>query len=174
MRLRSSLGAFLILCLLAVFGVDRASAGQVTFDRWSVALEAASMTWGGNPPCGTPTFAHHEKTLPTENTDMFVYADTSKPETLPYVECVIHVSEHAESLNPGDACAEVVHEVGHLFGLDHSPDRNSVMYRKGVDYATPGAWACEKLMKATVYATKCGKKQSWGAICRPVYRWSLR
>lgn len=173
MRLRSSLSAFLILVLLAAIGVDRAGAAQPSFDRWSVGLEAATMTWGGPPPCGMPTFKHHETELPADNIDMFVNA-SDKPELLPTDDCVIHVSEVAEGLDPGDACAEVVHEVGHQWGRSHVRDERNIMNLKGVDFETAGAWACRKLLRVEVTELRCGKRHSWGVYCREVYRWSLR
>lgn len=160
-----------------------ASASTVSFDKWSVGLEAAAMTWGGMPPCGTPTFHHHESNTPLppapSNADMWVATLTGPSVTLAELQaddCVIHVAESAEAENAGDECAEVVHEVGHLWGRDHSKNPHSIMSGDGVTIHTQGAWACRMLLKGTnvVFCPKKGSPQYSEGTCNVIRKYVPR
>jgi hypothetical protein len=156
-----------------------ASASTVSFDKWSVGLEAAAMTWGGMPPCGTPTFKHHDNSLPTDYADMWVNSDTGPGTTLADLQsddCVIHVAESAEAENAGDECAEVVHEVGHLWGRDHSKNSHSIMFGDGVTIHTKGAWACRRLLQGetVVFCPRKGSPQYSEGACNVIRKYVPR
>lgn len=168
-----------VLITAALLAALTPAASASGLDRWQVALQAAYSQWGGPPPCGTPSFDHHA-VLPTVS-----ITSTGAPPAMwiqteadPTIDpCVIHVSEEAEGESVGDACAQVTHEVGHLWGRTHSPDPSNVMFgggtivgggSLGVGWYTPGAWACHQLLK---------RHQVWWCIkgsCRIAYRWELR
>ena len=76
--------------------------------------------------------------------------------TLDYTAAAIALPPRSDDIFPGlcavivhpkygarDFCKLVVHEVGHLHGVGHSTDPNSVMYTPFNSAPTP--WGCRKL-----------------------------
>lgn len=121
------LGALIGLALLA----GSASADAASFGpQESVAFHIAEAYWGGQPPLCTSlkkrtvTEEYLRHVPPPAVAGETVLATATKPDRRP-VPCEIDI---AADLPWEYLCATMVHEVGHLWGLSHSPDPSNPMY----------------------------------------------
>ena len=108
-------------------------------------VSVALRYWHRMPPCGTPTFYLYDEVNP----DQRAMADP--------VYCRIYFSRSywravkalpsygrwwRSRMRAQELCVVVLHEWGHLLGLDHSPDEFSLMYSQYgvVPFACRKAW----------------------------------
>lgn len=152
----------ILVALVLMLGVAPARAGTVTFDPWQAGLSAAVLHWGRTPPCWPVGFIRDAP------------ADTMPPgaemSVTPTVEpCTIRSAAMADAESPWQICSDVVHEVGHLLGYQHSTDPADIMYP-----IPPVDWACRRLITRRRYAERCVRSIFHSTTCWPVYQWVLR
>lgn len=158
-----------ILVLIAFCWLAPTALGwQGSFDRWDVAQRAAQLHWGGDPPCGHPTILHHQPAPPAPGIERVLAWVTVGGD-----DCTISVTEAGETLDPGEACALVVHEAGHLRGLPDVNRDHDIM--NSLYPSFDDAWGCRRLLRRVRYGTRCISRGLFKGTCNvPVYRWLLR
>lgn len=121
-----------LLPILAVFAAlisqtGAANAAPFTPLMWK-AYNIATEYWGGPPPlCTSIDF----EIVPHDSLDTPEEANVIGHATMPSEpgSCVLWIDKSIVApVAFAELCVTVVHEDGHLHGLDHSPDPNNVMF----------------------------------------------
>lgn len=158
MRLTLTLLAFLVV---GFAWPASAAAARVSFSPWDTAIVAAHLHWGGDPPCGAPSFSVRDN-LPDGH-----------PMAADIEHCAVVVSRASPAMSPIELCSEIVHEFGHLWGYGHTDIVGDIM---NGDVLVED-WACRRLMRQAIYAWRC-RARSPGprhqTECEPVWEWRLR
>lgn len=127
-------------------------------DWFAVSRAAAWEHWGGLPPCGEPRWELvTPELLAAEHGVRGVLGDADAS------TCTIRLAP-TPRWTPGDWCATVVHEVGHLFGQRHRDRTIMAAYSHWDDWRF--SRACVRRIRYRVVA--CKPK---GTFCE---RWSYR
>lgn len=168
---RALLAALCVLLLVP----GAASAGRVTFDPMEAGRAAALLHWGGLPPCGEPHVIYGDPQgllngIVQDGSNAAAAAYTYADPVHGISACSI-VWAPAIPLDPGETCALLVHEWGHLFGHKHTNDPNDVMYWRTLRFDQE--WSCRQTIAWRPYARRCVRDPEV-TVCTQVRGWSLR
>jgi hypothetical protein len=137
--MRSAVALALALVGLVFASPALGATQRGNFDAWAYGVRVALETWGGEPPCGTPTFVR----VPDSSADGGIVRDGTMGAEM-YADpstCSIEYASRALQETPPAICAAIVHEYGHLWGHDHSTDPTNVMYPVPQRAKVPGCGA---------------------------------
>lgn len=121
---------FVFYCGIIAAGILILLVGTARAVTWSEDQVLAERYWGGQPPCGIVRF----EPLPvTERPGVAARAYPGR--------CLIRMRS-PQTMTMTEQCYIVVHENGHLWGLQHSWDPTSIMFHE----LTPSQWLglCER------------------------------
>lgn len=119
--------AILVAALLAVLALPAPASAAPFTPRLNLAYAMAVEYWGGGPVNCTSLDEEivPARSLPQTATG-HAYGQATQP-TKP-MPCILYIDRRlAPPRAFGWACQTMIHEVGHLRGLGHSPDPRSVM-----------------------------------------------